>query len=138
VRDSVKQHPFREGFAANEEISRIFENLHTIKKHTKALVHVSKVNGLEVNADKIRYMVMSRDSNAERSQNVLIGNSYYERTREFIYFWKKNSVKTHREALVVASKVIRLEENIDKSCTLEIITQDEFTMYRSIIVTLKV
>jgi hypothetical protein len=54
MRDSVKQHPFREGFAANEEISRIFGNLPTIKKkHTKALVHASKVNDLEVNADKL-------------------------------------------------------------------------------------
>ena len=32
---------------------------HTIKEHTDALVAVSKEIGLEVNADKIKHMVMS-------------------------------------------------------------------------------
>jgi hypothetical protein len=36
---------------------------HTIKKNKEVLLVASKKNGLEVNADKTKYMVMSRDQN---------------------------------------------------------------------------
>jgi len=36
-------------------------SVHTIKKNTGPLVIASKEIGLEVNADKTKYMVMSRD-----------------------------------------------------------------------------
>ena len=38
-----------------------------MKKNTEALVIAGKEIGLEVNADKTKYMVMSRDQNAGRS-----------------------------------------------------------------------
>ena len=41
--------------------------------------------GLEVNADKTKYMIMSRDQNAGRSHNMKIGNSSFERVEELIY-----------------------------------------------------
>ena len=40
--------------------------------------------GLEVNADKTKYMVMSRDQNAGRGYSVKIVNSSTERVEEFI------------------------------------------------------
>ena len=36
-------------------------NVHTIKKNTDTLVVASKKTGLEVNADKTKYTVMSQD-----------------------------------------------------------------------------
>jgi len=36
------------------------------------LLVISKETGLEVNADKIKYMVMYRDQNAGRCHNVII------------------------------------------------------------------
>ena len=36
-------------------------SIHTIKKNTKPVVVASKETGLEANADKTKYMVMSRD-----------------------------------------------------------------------------
>jgi len=41
--------------------------------------------GLDVNADKPKYMVMSRYQNAERSHNIKIDNSSFERVEEFKY-----------------------------------------------------
>ena len=41
--------------------------------------------GLEVNADKTKYMIMSRDQNAGRSYSMKIDNSSIERVEEFIY-----------------------------------------------------
>jgi hypothetical protein len=40
---------------------------HPIKKNTESLVVASEETGLEVNADKTKYMVMSRDQNAGQS-----------------------------------------------------------------------
>ena len=39
-------------------------------KNSEALVVGGKETGLEVNSDKTKYMVMSRDQNAGRSHNV--------------------------------------------------------------------
>jgi hypothetical protein len=36
-------------------------SMHTTKKNTEALVVDSKETGLEINAEKTKYMVMSRD-----------------------------------------------------------------------------
>jgi len=60
-------------------------NRHTLKKNTKALVDGSKEVGLEANADKTKYMVMSRDQNAGRCHNIKIDNSPYERLEELKY-----------------------------------------------------
>jgi hypothetical protein len=40
-------------------------NVQSVKKSTVALLVGSKETGLELNADKTKYMVMSRDQNAE-------------------------------------------------------------------------
>jgi hypothetical protein len=48
-------------------------SVHTVKKETDAMVVASKEIGLEVNADKTKYMAMSRDQNAGRSHSMKIG-----------------------------------------------------------------
>jgi hypothetical protein len=40
-------------------------SIHTIKENAEALVVVSTETGLEMNADKTKYMVMSRDQDEE-------------------------------------------------------------------------
>jgi hypothetical protein len=45
----------------------------------------SKEIGLEVNADKTKYMVMSRDENAGQSHSIKYDNSPFERAEKFIY-----------------------------------------------------
>jgi len=60
-------------------------SIHTIKENAEALVVSSKETGLEVNADKTQYMVMSHDQNAGRSHSIKVDNSSFERVEEFIY-----------------------------------------------------
>jgi len=48
-------------------------------------VVASKEIGLEVNADKTKYTVMSRDQNAGRIHNIKIDNSSFERVEKFKY-----------------------------------------------------
>jgi hypothetical protein len=60
-------------------------SVHAVKENTEALVVASKENGIEVNADKTKYMIMSRDQNLERSHNIKTDNSSFERVEEFKY-----------------------------------------------------
>jgi hypothetical protein len=55
----------------------------TIKKNAKDLVVASKEIGLEVNADKTKYMVKSQDQDAGRSHNINIDNGSFGRVEEF-------------------------------------------------------
>jgi hypothetical protein len=56
-----------------------------LKDKAEALVVASKESGQEVNADKTKYMVMSRDRNAGRGHSVKTDNSSFERAKEFKY-----------------------------------------------------
>ena len=49
------------------------------------LVVATKEGGLEVNADKTKYMVMSREGNAGRAHSLKIDNSAIEMVEEFKY-----------------------------------------------------
>jgi hypothetical protein len=60
-------------------------SIHTIKENAGALVVASMEIGLDVNADKTKYMVMSRDQNAGRSHNMKIDKNSFERVEEFKY-----------------------------------------------------
>jgi len=44
-------------------------SIHTKKKNAEALVVASKENGLEVNVDKTKYMVVSQDQDVGRSHS---------------------------------------------------------------------
>jgi len=58
-------------------------SVHRVKENAETLVVVSKEIGLEVNADKTKYMVMSRDQKAGRSHSMKTDNSSFERVEEF-------------------------------------------------------
>ena len=61
------------------------ESVHTVEENADALVLPTKEIGLELNADKPKYIIMSRDQNAGRSQGMKIGNSCIESVEEFKY-----------------------------------------------------
>ena len=63
----------------------LFGSIHTTRKSTETLVVASKEIGLEVNADKTKYMVMSRDRNAGRSHSIKTYNISSEKVEEFKY-----------------------------------------------------
>jgi hypothetical protein len=57
----------------------------TAKKNIDALVVASKENGLEGNAEKTKYKVMTRDQNAGRNHNLKIYNRCIDRVEQFKY-----------------------------------------------------
>jgi hypothetical protein len=69
----------------------------TAKKNAGTLVVARKETGIEVNADKTKYMVMSGEQNAARSHNMKTDNSSFERVEELKYLGttltNKNSIQ---------------------------------------------
>ena len=63
-------------------------SIHTLKENAEALVAATREIGLEVSADKTKYMVLSRDQNAGRIQSVRNENSTFERVEVFKYLGK--------------------------------------------------
>jgi hypothetical protein len=47
--------------------------------NTQALVVASKETGLEVNAEKTKYMAMSRNQNAGQNHNIKLDNKSFEK-----------------------------------------------------------
>jgi len=72
-------------------------SIHTVEENAEALAVATKETGLEVNADKTKYMIMSRDQNAGRSHSRKTDNSSIERVEEFKYLGtrltNKNSIQ---------------------------------------------
>jgi len=62
--------------------------VHTIKENSESLVVASRESGLEVNANKIQYMVMYRDQNAVRSDSIKFDNISSQRVEEIKKFGK--------------------------------------------------
>jgi hypothetical protein len=60
-------------------------SVRTVEENAEALVVATNETGLDVNADKMTYMVMSPDRNAGRGDSVKIDNSSIESVEEFKY-----------------------------------------------------
>jgi hypothetical protein len=67
-------------------VSLLVGSILTIKKNTGSLVVAYKEVGLEANADKSKYMAMSRDQNSGCSHNIKTVNSAFERAEQFQMF----------------------------------------------------
>jgi len=71
-----------------DDVNMLRVSVRTIKESAEALLVNSKEIGLEVNGDKSKYTVMSRDKNAGRYYSTKTDNSSFERVEEFKYLGK--------------------------------------------------
>jgi hypothetical protein len=71
----------------------------------EALVAAGKKTGLEVNVDKTKHMVLSRDQNAGRSHSIKTHNSSCERVEKFKYLGttltNQNSIQEEIKSRVI-------------------------------------
>jgi hypothetical protein len=68
--DSLKLNVTHKLLVYADEVNMLGGRVHTVKENAEALVVGSKERRLEVNADKTKYMVMSRDQNTRRNHNT--------------------------------------------------------------------
>jgi hypothetical protein len=81
--DGLKMYGTHRLLVVADYVNTLGGNVHAIKKNT---VVASNEIGIEVNAGKTKYMVMSRGRNADRIQNIKIDNGSYEK-------WKNSSIR---------------------------------------------
>ena len=89
-RDQVKQDGLQlsgthQRLVHADEVNILGESVHTIKGNAEALVVAGKENGLDINVDKTKYMVMSQDQNAGQKHSIKIDNSSFERVEGIKY-----------------------------------------------------
>jgi len=85
-KDGLKLNGTHQLLAYADDVNILGGSMHTLKKNAEALVAATREIGLEVSADKTKYMVMSGDQNAGRIQSVRTDNSTFERVEDFKYF----------------------------------------------------
>jgi len=83
--DGLKLNSTHQLLSYADDVNILGGSIHTLKENADALVAATREIGLEVSADKTKYMVMSRDQNAGRIHSVEIDNSTLERVEEFKY-----------------------------------------------------
>ena len=82
------------------DVNTLGGRIHTIRKNTEAWV--------TVNAEKSRYMVMSRDQNVGQNSNIQTGNKSFETVEEFKY-WEKSKLVTWKQNCIYEVKECLLE-----------------------------
>ncbi|KAJ4448391.1 hypothetical protein ANN_10407 [Periplaneta americana] len=68
-----------------DDVNMLGEYPQTIRENTGILLEASKEIGLEVNPEKTKYMVMSRDQNIARNGSIRVGNLSFEEVKKFKY-----------------------------------------------------
>ena len=81
--ETLKLHGTHQRPVYADDVNILGGSVGTIKKNTEALVVASTIR-LEVNADKTKYMVMSRDQNAGRIQNIKNDNNSFDNVEQLI------------------------------------------------------
>ena len=68
-----------------DDVNMLGENFQTIRGNNEIFIKESKDIGLEVNSDKTKYMVTSRQQNIVQNQNIVIENLFFEKVEKFKY-----------------------------------------------------
>jgi hypothetical protein len=68
-----------------DDVNLLGDSIKTIKENTEILLQASKCTGLEINAEKTKFITMSRHPNSEQNQNIRRANESFENVAKFKY-----------------------------------------------------
>ena len=108
----------------------------TVKENTETLAVASKETGLAANADKTKYIFMTRDQNVKRNHSVIIDNRSCERVEEFKHLGKtltnQNSIQETIKSRVNSGNICYHSAQIPLSSSL-LSKNLKIKIYRNII-----
>jgi hypothetical protein len=119
-----------------DDVNILGGTTHAIKKNTEASVVTSKEISPEVNDEKTKYMVMSRDQNAGQNHSIKIDNESFERMEQFKYLettlTNRNSFQEEiKSRLKLGNACYHLVQDLLSSSLLS--KNTKIKMYRTII-----
>jgi hypothetical protein len=68
-----------------DDVNQLGDDIETIKKNAQTLIAASKEVGLEVNTEKTKYMLLSRQQNGVQNHEIKIGNRCFGNVEQFRY-----------------------------------------------------
>jgi hypothetical protein len=68
-----------------DSVNLLEDSINTIKENTKTLLEASRDIGLEINAGKTKYMIMSHHPNSGQNQNIRIPTESFENQEKLKY-----------------------------------------------------
>jgi hypothetical protein len=88
-----------------DDVHLLGDNIDTIKKNSETLIDASKEVGLEINAEKTKYMLLSRHQNVDRNQDIKIANRSFENVSQLKYL---GTTVTNQNLMIQEEIKIRL------------------------------
>jgi sorting nexin-29 len=68
-----------------DDVNLLGDSVNIIKENSETLLEASRDIGLEINAEKKKYVIMSRYPNPGQNQNIRIANQSFEKVAKFKY-----------------------------------------------------
>jgi hypothetical protein len=76
-----------------DDVDLLGYNIDTRKKNTNPLIDASKESGLEINVEKTKYMLLSRQQNVGQNRGMKIANRSFENVSVQIFGDNSNKSK---------------------------------------------